>query len=109
MKEPLPLRALGQSLAADAGAGTASVIAADSVAATVRPATVKCFETITCPTANQIDASVILEQSLDIVELDLRPVALAEPTAQLLEDAAHALHVDLTGQLHGLIPALVDL
>ena len=44
--------------------------------------------------------SVILQQPLDVIELDLRAQRIAEPTAQFLEDTAHPLNVDLVGDLH---------
>src|SRR5581483_4532011 len=49
----------------------------------------------------------ILEQTLDVIELELRAIALAETLAQLFEDAARALHVDLARHLHGRIVAVV--
>src|SRR5579859_4808637 len=38
---------------------------------------------------------IILQQPLDVVELDLRPRRIGEALAQLFEDAADLLHVDL--------------
>src|SRR5262245_108670 len=46
-------------------------------------------------------ASKILQQPLDIVEFELRAEAFAEAAAQLLENAARALHVDLARHLDG--------
>ena len=45
--------------------------------------------------------SIILQQPLDVIELELRAEALAEALAQLFEDAAGALHVDLARHLDG--------
>src|SRR5690242_17173086 len=56
--------------------------------------------------AAQTGASVVLQQPLDVVELELRPRGIAEAAAQLLEDAADALHVDLAGDL---LREIVDL
>ncbi|OKO73931.1 hypothetical protein AC629_36005 [Bradyrhizobium sp. NAS80.1] len=47
----------------------------------------------------------ILQQSLDIVELDLRARGIAEAAAQLFEDAADALGVDLSGDLDRVVVA----
>src|SRR5262249_35915035 len=38
--------------------------------------------------------SVILQEPLDVIELDLGPRRIAETAAQFLQDAAHPLHVD---------------
>src|SRR4030081_3439418 len=43
--------------------------------------------------------SVIPQQPLEVFELELRAEALAEAAAQLLEDAARAVHVDLPPHL----------
>ena len=43
--------------------------------------------------------SIILQQPLDVIELDLRPRRIGETAAQLLENAADALDVDLAGNL----------
>src|SRR5580704_6119666 len=43
--------------------------------------------------------SIILEQPLDIVELFLRAQDVAEAAAQLLDDAAGALHIDFARHL----------
>ena len=51
--------------------------------------------------------SEILEQPLDIVELDLRPLGLAQAAAQLLEDATRALHVDFARHLHRDVVAVI--
>src|SRR4051812_19952078 len=40
-----------------------------------------------------------LQQPLDVVELELRPARLAEAAAQLFQNAARALRVDLAGHL----------
>ncbi len=56
--------------------------------------------------------SIILEQPLDVVELELRPHGLAEALAQLVEDAAGALDVSLERHLHGrvvIVAAVVHL
>src|ERR1043166_8857799 len=52
-------------------------------------------------------ASIILQQPLDVVEFDLRAKGFAEPAAQFLEDAAHALHVHFAGDFHRQIVELV--
>src|SRR5215470_11923477 len=54
-----------------------------------------------------LSASEILQQPLDVVELELRAEALAEAAAQLLENAACALHVDLARHLDGGVVAVV--
>src|SRR5690242_9444386 len=54
-----------------------------------------------------IVASVILEQPLEVIQLELRAHALAETPAQLLEDAARALHVHLARHLHGRVVVFV--
>src|ERR1700737_5318375 len=46
---------------------------------------------------------IILEQSLDIIEFDLRALRVGETAAQFFEDPAYPLHVDLAGDLHGII------
>src|SRR2546430_3525938 len=51
--------------------------------------------------ATTLAPSEILQQPLDVVELELRAEALAEAPAQLFEDAARALHVDLARHLDG--------
>lgn len=40
------------------------------------------------------------QQPLEIIEFDRWPRRLAEPTAQLLENLAGALHIDFIGHLH---------
>src|SRR5262249_29146413 len=45
--------------------------------------------------------SIILQQALDVVELELRPQGVAEAAPQFLEDAARALHVGLERDLDG--------
>src|SRR5438270_7909397 len=40
------------------------------------------------------------QQALDVIELELRPLRIGEAPAQLLEDAARPLHVDLAGNFH---------
>src|ERR1043166_5805617 len=52
-------------------------------------------------------SSKILQQPLDVVELELRTEAFAEAAAQLFEDAARALHVDLARHLDGGVVAVV--
>src|SRR6267154_1101705 len=47
--------------------------------------------------------SIILQEPLDVIELDLRPRRVGEPPAQLFENPAHALHVDLAWDLHRVI------
>ena len=51
-------------------------------------------------------ASVILEQPLDIVELELRPHRIGKAAAQLLKNAAGALHVDFARHLDRFIPVV---
>src|SRR5712692_4390478 len=53
------------------------------------------------------DCLIIPQQPLDVVELELRAEALAEAAAQLLEDAARALHVDLARHLDRGVVAVV--
>src|ERR1044072_8169399 len=50
-------------------------------------------------------ALVILQTPLGIVEPDRRRVGIGEAAAQLLEDAADALHVDLAGNLDRVVVA----
>src|SRR3954451_12495812 len=45
-------------------------------------------------------ASISLQQPLDVIELDLRAVAVAEAAAPFFEDAADALHGDFAGDFH---------
>src|SRR5260370_28983174 len=45
------------------------------------------------------------QQTLDVIELELRPLRVGEAPAQLLENAARALHVDLAGNFHAQIVA----
>src|SRR5262245_26165633 len=54
-----------------------------------------------------IAGSEVLQQPLDVVELELRPEGFAEPAAQLFQDAAGALHVDLARHLDGGVVAVV--
>src|SRR5580693_1198059 len=42
----------------------------------------------------------ILQQSLDVIELDLRALRIGQTAAQLLQNPAHPLHVDFTGYLY---------
>src|SRR6185436_20682045 len=49
--------------------------------------------------------SIILQQPLDVVEFDLRTGRIGETAAQLFENPAHPLHVDLAGDLHRIIVA----
>src|ERR1700681_415684 len=51
--------------------------------------------------------SVVLEQPLDIVELELRAGDLAEAPAQFLQNAPCPLHVDLARNLDGRVVAVV--
>src|SRR5262249_40106627 len=51
-------------------------------------------------------ASVILEQPLDIVQLELRPHRIGKAAAQLLKIAAGALHVDFARHLDRFIPVV---
>ena len=51
--------------------------------------------------------SKILQQPLDIVELELRPQRVGKALAQLFEDAARALHIDLARHLHRHVVAVV--
>src|SRR5258708_7401758 len=41
--------------------------------------------------------SVILQETLDVVELDLRPGRIGQAAAQFLQDPAHPLDVDFAG------------
>src|SRR5438552_2541019 len=54
-----------------------------------------------------IRRSEALQQPLDIFELQLRAEVLAEAPAQLFQDAARALHVDLARHLDGDVVAVV--
>jgi hypothetical protein len=40
---------------------------------------------------------VVLQQPLNVVELDLRPRRIGQAAAQLFQDPAHPLHIDLAG------------
>src|ERR1700712_139192 len=40
---------------------------------------------------------LILQQSLDVVEFDLRALRIGQPAAQFFQDPAHPLHVNLAG------------
>src|SRR3954463_15215181 len=51
--------------------------------------------------------SIVLQQPLDVVELELRTKAFAEPAAQFLENAAHALHVHFAGDFYRQVVKLV--
>ena len=51
--------------------------------------------------------SIILEQALDVVELELRAERLAEAAAKFLEDAAGTLGVDFARHLHGGVVAVI--
>src|SRR5437660_8263888 len=55
----------------------------------------------------RINRRLILQQALDVVELELRPECLAEAAAQLLEDAACPLGVDLARHLDGGVVAVI--
>src|ERR1700730_4739537 len=55
--------------------------------------------TRTLATVNNRRESIILQQPLDVIDLDLRAQRMAEPPPQLLENAARALHIDLTRYL----------
>src|SRR5215510_2974515 len=48
-----------------------------------------------------------VQQPLDVVELELRPEALAEAAAQLFQDAPRTLHVDLARHLDRRVVAVV--
>src|SRR6202035_166526 len=48
----------------------------------------------------------VLQQPLQIIELELRPIRIAEPAAQLLEHAPRALHVDFARHFHGEVVAI---
>src|SRR5262245_13764793 len=54
-----------------------------------------------------IAGSEVLQQPLDVVELELRAEGFAEAAAQLFQDAAGALHVDLARHLDGGVVAVV--
>src|ERR1700728_3267906 len=49
--------------------------------------------------------SIVLEQPLDVVELDLGTLRVCQTPAQLFENPAHPLHIDLAGNLHRQIVA----
>src|SRR5947209_10920884 len=51
--------------------------------------------------------SKILQQPLDVVELDLRPRAIPQAAAELLEDAADPLGVDLAWDLDRVVIAQI--
>src|SRR4051794_38627446 len=51
--------------------------------------------------------SKILQQPLDVIELDLRARAVPQAAAELLEDAADALGVDLAGDLDRVVVAQI--
>src|SRR4029077_3991020 len=53
-----------------------------------------------------VGVSIILQQPLDVVELDLRPRRIGEAAAELFEDTPDPLHVDLAGNLHRQIVAI---
>src|SRR5579872_3495899 len=50
--------------------------------------------------ASRTSPSIVLQQPLEVIELDLRALRLGRAAAQLFENPAHALHVDLAGNLH---------
>src|SRR5436309_14505769 len=51
--------------------------------------------------------SIVFQQPLDVIELELRAEALAEALAQLLENAACPLHVDLARHLDRGVVAVI--
>src|SRR6266702_7543724 len=51
--------------------------------------------------------SIVLQQPLDVIELVLRPGKVAEPFAQFLDNAARPLHVDLAGDFHRRVVAVI--
>src|SRR5438874_4076577 len=51
--------------------------------------------------------SIVFQQPLDVIEFELRAEVLAETLAQLLENAACALHVDLARHLDRGVVAIV--
>ena len=53
------------------------------------------------------EGSIILQQPLDVFELFLRAGEIAETPAQLLDDAARTLHVDLARHSHRGVVAVV--
>src|SRR5215471_10556834 len=48
----------------------------------------------------------ILQETLDVVQLNLRAEGVAETAAELLEDTPRALHVDFARHLHGRVVAV---
>ena len=51
------------------------------------------------------EGSIILQEPLDVIEFDLRAVGVGQAPAQLFEDAADALDVDLAGDLDRVVVA----
>src|ERR1700722_13889393 len=47
-----------------------------------------------------MEALIILEQPLDVIELDLRALRIAKAAAQFFQNPARPLHIDFTGNLH---------
>src|SRR5512141_2767968 len=56
-------------------------------------------------TFQRYKALVILQQPLDVIEFDLRPLRIGEAAAQFFQNPAHPLHVDFTGNFHRQIVA----
>src|SRR5580692_8376044 len=53
----------------------------------------------------RIARSIVLEQPLEVIELDLRTLRVGKTPAKLFENPAHPLHIDLAGNLHRQIVA----
>jgi len=51
----------------------------------------------------RVAGSIILQQPLDVIELDLRAGRVGEAAAQFFEDATDPLYVDLAGDFHRVI------
>src|ERR1700761_1409283 len=49
--------------------------------------------------------SIVLQQPLDVIELDLRTLRIGQTAAEFFENAAHPLHIDLARNLHGQVVA----
>src|SRR3569832_1906485 len=51
--------------------------------------------------------SIVLQEPLEIIELDLRTLRVAQTAAKLFQNPPPPLHIDLTGNLHRQIVAVV--
>src|ERR1700721_2662442 len=47
-----------------------------------------------------MEALIILQQPLEVIEFDLRALRIAKAAAQFLQNPARPLHIDFTGNLH---------